>query len=410
MSRRRNSSTATPGVRRVRTLKRRSAVEDAPEADTPQRLVDAVRSTPLWLRGLWGMGFGIIGLGLFWILKPVFAVLAASAGIAYVLDPLVDWFENRGFSREMGIGFVFTALLLMALGIILLVVPAFLVQAQRFTQDLAPFFANIGEEVRPLLAQLGELTGLNLGLDETLDQVLEDLEEAIPWLQEYAGQIRDWLVAGTQGLLTRGLDLIALVINLALMPIFVFYLLLDWDRLVAAVATLIPLDWRPRVGRVATEVDLRLSAFIRGQITVSAAMVVLYSLGLLIVGIDLAIPVGVLSGVLFIVPYLGTAVGIVLALILSIMKFGVSLNLLWTVLVFVVVQAIEGYLLTPKIVGEQVGLHPLVVMIALIVGGSLMGIWGMLLAIPITAILSVLGAEWLSNYFKSDAFKGDAAS
>ncbi|MFT4978112.1 MAG: putative PurR-regulated permease PerM [Myxococcota bacterium] len=404
MSRRNHSSSATPGLRQVRVLKRRTP-EDEPETGVSALLVRGL-GAPLWVRALWGAGFSIIALALFWILRPVFAVLAASTGIAYVLDPVVDWFESRGFSREMGIGFVFTALSIGALFFVLLIVPAFIVQAQQFSQNLAPFFSNLGEEVKPALAWISEKTGTDMKLDASIDRLIADLDKAIPWLQQYAGQIRNLVGGGVQGLLTRGLDIITTLINLALMPIFVFYLLLDWDRLVAAVGKLIPMDMRPRVTRIAIEVDKRLAAFVRGQITVSAAMVVLYSLGLLIVGIDLAIPVGVLSGVLFIVPYLGTAVGVVLASILSVMKFGFSLNLLWTLLVFVVVQSIEGYLLTPRIVGSQVGLHPLVVMIALIVGGSLMGIWGMLLAIPITAVLSVLGWEWLTNYFDSAAFKG----
>ncbi|MEC8423880.1 MAG: AI-2E family transporter, partial [Myxococcota bacterium] len=159
--------------------------------------------------------------------------------------------------------------------------------------------------------------------------------------------------------------------------------------------------------RVAKEVDRRLSAFVRGQITVSVIMAGLYSAGLLVVGIDLAVPVGVLSGLLFVVPYLGTAVGIVLATVLALLKFGIGWQLVQVAVVFAVVQGIEGYLLTPRIVGDQVGLHPLVVMVALIVGGSLLGIWGMLLAIPITAVLSVFGAEWLDLYRRSRVYAGD---
>ena len=364
-------------------------------------------SAPWWVRVLWGVGFCLIGFGLFWVLRPVFAVLAASAAIAYVLDPLVDWLEKRGFSREMGIGIVFTSLLGGTALFLLLIVPSFIQQVVSYSDKLGPFFQNLGTELGPWLLWLQERSGLDLDLNNSLDKALEDIDQAIPLLQDYASQIRDFVVGGTQGLLTRGLDIISTLINIALMPIFVFYLLQDWDRIVLRVGELIPIDWRPRVTRVMTEVDLRLSAFVRGQITVAAAMAVLYSLGLLIVQIDLAIPVGLLSGLLFVVPYLGTAVGVVLAGMLSIMKFGISLNFLWTMLVFVVVQSIEGYLLTPRIVGDQVGLHPLVVMIALIVGASLMGIWGMLLAIPITAIMSVLGSEWLSNYFDSAAFKGE---
>lgn len=389
-------------MRTVRTLRRR--LPEGPLGGLPGA------ASSWWVRGLWALGFFVVGLSMFWVLRPVFAVLAGSAAIAYVLDPLVDWFEARGFSREMGIGFVFTALLAMAVFFFLLIVPAFVVQIQEFSVGLGPLFENLGGELKPLAAQASEATGYELDLDGTIDELVGNIGEALPQLQEIARQAWEVVLGAGQGLMTRGLDIITTLVNLALMPVFVFYLLQDWDRLVASVATLIPMDWRPRVSRVAVEVDKRLSAFVRGQITVSAAMVVLYSIGMLIVGIDLAIPVGVLSGVLFIVPYLGTIIGIALAAVLSLMKFGISLNLVLIAVVFIVVQTIEGYLLTPKIVGDQVGLHPLVVMIALIVGGSLMGIWGMLLAIPITAVLSVLGTEWLSNYFRSSAFTGHGHS
>ena len=129
-------------------------------------------------------------------------------------------------------------------------------------------------------------------------------------------------------------------------------------------------------------------------------------MGLVLVGIDLAVPIGLMSGLLVVVPYLGSAVGLGASLVLALMKFGLGAELIQVLVVFVVVQGIEGYLLTPRIVGDKVGLHPLVVMVALIVGGSLLGIWGMLLAIPVTAVLSVFAAEWLSAYRESTVFGG----
>ena len=340
MKRRVHSSSATPGARRVRVLRRRQ--------DVASPMVVRGPGAPLWIRMLWGLGFLLIATALFWVLRPVVAVLAASAAIAYVLDPAVDWFENRGFSREMGIGVVFTVLLMFFGVFVLLIVPSFVQQVLLYSEKLGPFVQDLGVQLQPWVAWLSATTGIEWDFDQTVDQLVEGMDRAWPVLQEYAGQIRDWVAGGTQGLLTRGLGIISTLVNLALMPLFVFYLLQDWDRLVQSFSELIPLDWRPRVTRVMTEVDRRLSAFVRGQITVAAIMAVLYSVGLLLVGIDLAIPVGLLSGVLFVVPYLGTMVGIVLAGMLSIMKYGIAMNVIWTMLVFVVVQTIEGYLLTPK--------------------------------------------------------------
>ena len=151
--------------------------------------------------------------------------------------------------------------------------------------------------------------------------------------------------------------------------------------------------------------DLRLSAFIKGQLTVCLVLAVLYTVGLLIVGIKLALPIGVLSGILFVIPYIGTAIGLFLSLLICLINFGISWHLLGIVGVYLVVNNIENFLLVPYIVGDKVGLSPMVVMLALIVGGSLMGIWGMVLAIPITAILSVISAKWIEQYRLSDFYK-----
>lgn len=387
MRRRAHSSSA--GHRRRRMLVRR----------TPS----TIRSVPLWGRVLWGTGFTIIGIALLWVLRPVFAVLAASAGLAYILDPMVDWLEERGLSREGSIGVLFLSLFGSALLTMLLLVPSFVVQGKEAADGLAPFFRGLDAQLAPTLTWITDKTGYVIPLD------LSDIESTLPALiSDNTARLQEWGSSLLHGLLTQGIGLLNAVVNLALMPIFIYYLLRDWDRMTTGVEKLVPNRYLDRVRRVSTEVDGRLGAFVRGQITVCLALAVLYSLGLLIIGIDLAIPVGVLSGLLFIVPYLGTAVGIVLGVLLALMKFGFSTKVLAVLAVFAIVQAIEGYLLTPRIVGDKVGLHPLVVMIALIVGGSLLGIWGMLLAIPVTAVLSVLGTEYLQDYFDSATFKEPA--
>jgi predicted PurR-regulated permease PerM len=399
--RRANSQSGGP---RGRVGQRRPAgpspASTPPPAPTSPLASTSLGASPLWVRMAWGAAFAIVIGGLIWVLRPVFAVLAASAGLAYILDPPVDWLERRRLSRESAIGVVFSAMLGSAALVGLLFVPSFVRQAGEIWTKLDPFIRNLDQTVAPVLAWLSETSGRPVTLD------LADLQALAPgWIEENAARVQETGTQLVRGLFTQGLGVMSTIVNLTLLPVFVFYLLRDWDKLVSAIGDLIPHAHRARSARVATEVDRRLSAFVRGQITVSAIMAVLYSIGLLIVGIDLAIAVGVLSGMLFVVPYLGTAVGIVLATILALLKFGIGWELLQLVAVFAIVQLIEGYLLTPRIVGEQVGLHPLVVMIALIVGGSLLGIWGMLLAIPITAVASVLGGEWLAIYRASDVFR-----
>jgi predicted PurR-regulated permease PerM len=354
------------------------------------------------LRGkiFWAATFVVVGVALIWVLRPVFAVLAASAGLAYLLDPFADWLEQHRLSREAAIGVIFTVIALVTAVFLLLMVPGFVREADEIRSQLVPALQNIETTVQPLLVRFSELTGREVQFE------LDDLKQQAPvWVAEQWPNLQDRASQVVSGLFTQGLGLLNAVLNITLMPIFVFYLLRDWDRMMAGLNDLIPPTLRPRVERVATEVDQRLSAFVRGQITVSAIMAVLYSIGLLVVGIDLAVPVGVLSGLLFVVPYLGTAVGIVLGVVLALLKFGLGVEVLMVLAVFAGVQFVEGYLLTPRIVGDSVGLHPLVVMVALIVGGSLMGIWGMLLAIPITAVLSVFAAEWLTMYRSSRVYQ-----
>ena len=362
--------------------------------------LDRARDQPMSLPTLaWGVGFAIVGLMLFWMLRPVLSLLAASAGLAYILDPATDWLERRGLSRDAAIGTLFLALFFGAGLVILLFVPGFAREAEEIRERLVPFIANLDQTVEPVLALIESSTGYRPSID------LGDLQTQAPaWVADQWPRIQAGVSGVAEGLLTQGIGILNAILNLTLLPVFVYYLIKEWDRLVAAVDDLVPQAIRPRVRRVAIEVDRRLSAFVRGQLTVSAIMALLYSIGLLLVGIDLAVPVGILSGALFVVPYLGTAVGIVLGLILALMKYGFGVELVWVLVVFGVVQFIEGYLLTPRIVGDSVGLHPLVVMVALIVGGSLLGIWGMLLAIPITAVLSVFGGEWLELYRQSHVY------
>ena len=277
-----------------------------------RRTPTTIHNVPLWGKVLWGAGFALVGLALLWVLRPVFAVLAASAGLAYILDPVVDWLESRGMSREGGIGVLFSAMFGGFLLSVLLLVPSFVVQGEKFITDLAPFFHGLDDQLAPSLTWISEKTGYDVPLD------LSDLQSTLPGLiSDNAPKIQEWVSSFTQSLFTQGIGLLGAIVNLTLMPIFIYYLLRDWDRMVAAIAGLIPQRYLGRVVRVAQEVDGRLGAFVRGQITICLSLAVLYSVGLLMVGIDLAIPVGVLSGLLFIVPYLGTAVGIVLGVLLQ---------------------------------------------------------------------------------------------
>ncbi len=369
----------------------------------------------------------LIGLALLtlYLLRGLLALLIASAALAYLLDPLVDRFEARGWKRESGIvALAVSAVLGLAIAAAL-IVPYVAGEFRSLSANLDGYISALEHGMaqrrelivgaindppgdpaaaRALIEGLLE-PGEGAGATEGLAQDL-DVSGLTALIQERAPSIGRWLTELGKGALSGGLSFALGALNLALVPIFTFYLLRDWDRLVAGVDQLVPPRHRERVRRLAGEIDERLSSFVRGQSTVCAILGVLYAIGLALVGIDMAVAVGMLSGLLFIIPYLGTIVGVAVASALALLKFGISWHILGVWATYGLVQLIEGSLLTPTIVGDKVGLHPMVVMIALLVGGNLLGLWGMLVAIPITAAAWVLLAEWHRGYRASHFFEG----
>lgn len=354
---------------------------------------------PQWF---WIIG-GIIGLVLFfWLLKPVLALLAASAGISYVCHPLIKKLEVHHFNRDQSI------MLLVALGcgigllFLLVLLPPVVIQMDNLNHDLERMMQNIEETTHQWQGVVQEQFGWTISFDFNF------LKKKIPeWSSHISSDWQEKGVSVAKELLLKGVGFVSAILNLLLLPVFTYYLMYDWEAILDRIYDLIPKRFQSMVSETMTEVDERLNAFVIGQIKVCLALAILYSIGLLIVGIDLALPVGILSGLLFVVPYVGTVFGIITSSVLALINFGVDWHIIGVFAVFGIAQMIEGYYLTPKIIGDSVGLSPMVVMIALIVGASLMGIWGMFLAIPVTAVLSVFTQEWLEGYQQSNLYLHD---
>lgn len=370
-----------------------------------------------WLRErlYWVVGLVLLALGLIYLLRSVFAVLFTSIVLAYLLDPVVDRFEARGMRRETGIGLLFSGALLALALVLLVVLPSVAREFTELSGNVGTYIGELKVWLSGMQTQLEQRLGVDIPL--SLPDILDEIQSGgadegagglAGVLKDAAPNVGKWVAGLLTTTLSGGFNFLVTVLNLALLPIFTFYLLRDWDRLIAATDDLIPLSYRPLVRRMAGEIDVRLGSFVRGQLTICLILGVLYSAGLLLSGIDLAIVVGMMAGILFIVPYLGTVVGVVLATALAVLKFGVDGHLLMVWGTFAVVQGLEGFLLTPRIMGDKVGLHPLVVMLALLVGGNLFGIWGMLFAIPATAAGQLLVGEWLHTYRASRFFSESA--
>jgi predicted PurR-regulated permease PerM len=326
-----------------------------------------------------------------WVLSPILAPFLAAAILAYIFDPLVDRMERRGLSRSLA---TIVAVLLLALAVVLLLVivlPLFYKEVAQLTQLIPGFVEQLKNTVVPWVnAKLGTAIQLDASSFRTFMQ--ENISDASGIAKR---------VFATVG--SGGLAVVAVLINISLVPIVLFYLLRDWDELVARVDELVPRRYHQTVNSVASEVDAVLSEFLRGQLTVMLIMATFYVVGLWAVGLKFALPVGLITGLLVFVPYLGVALGLVLGTVAAVMQFDsvlTGLALVWAV--FAVGQVVESLFVTPKFVGERIGLHPVAVIFALMAFGQLFGFFGVLLALPASAAILV-GLRHVAVRYKGSA-------
>ena len=335
---------------------------------------------------------------LVYLLAPVITPFAISAALAYLGDPFVDRLEKFSIrrwkvGRTLAVSIVFV-LMLSLLTVVLLILIPLLVEQIRLLIHLFPrwieWFSGTG---LPWLAgKLGfELTDFD---PAQFTQVLKDYWREI---SSAAFRVVDYISRG-------GMAVAALLTNLILIPVVTFYMLRDWDPLIRAIHDLLPRNMESEISSTAKEVDEVLGAFFRGQLIVMLALGLIYSIGLSVVGIDLAILIGMGAGLLSIVPYLGSIVGVLVAAGAAIFQFQDVFHLVMVLLVFGAGQSAEGMYLTPKLVGDRIGLHPVAVIFAVLAGGQLFGFLGILLALPVAAALNVLVRRMLLKYRQSELY------
>lgn len=328
-----------------------------------------------------GLGF-LVGTGvLVYLLAPVLMPFLVGALFAYLGQPLVAGLTRRRLPRIVAVLVVFALFIAAVTALLLFLIPTIQHQIASFTQRLPRYLDWLQHEALPWVESV---TGAELALDmETLRQAL------VAHWQEMGG----WLKASVAYVMQSGLRLVGWLVSLVLIPVVTFYLLLDWDRLLARIAALFPAAYRPRLRQLALETDAVLGGFLRGQFSVMLALAAFYSAGLWFIGLDLALPIGIAAGLLSFVPYLGFLTGLVSAAIGAWVQFQDAHMLLWIAAVFGIGQALEGLVLTPRLVGERTGLHPVAVIFAVMAGGQLFGFTGVLLALPAAAVLKV----WLRH-------------
>ena len=333
---------------------------------------------------------------LVWLLAPILTPFAMAALLAYLGDPFVDWLEARGIGRTLAVVFVFVLLSLAIAAFLLVLIPL--------------LYDQLLKLIRRLPAMIEWAEGhLKIYADQVIgpDIDLFDTDQVIALVKDHGQQVGS-VAAVVLGSISRsGMALLAWIMNLVLIPVVTFYLLRDWDVMVTRLRELLPRSVEPTVMRLTRDSDTVLGAFLRGQILVMLALGLIYSVGLWLVGVDLALLIGMVAGLISFVPYLGTIVGVVAGVVAALFQFQDVLHVVLVLVVFGIGQLLEGMVLTPWLVGDRIGLHPVAVIFAVLAGGQLFGFLGILIALPAAAVINVLLRYAHERYVASRIYRGD---
>lgn len=341
-----------------------------------------------------------IGVGwLIWLLAPILTPFVLSAGLAWLGEPLVNRLERSGRSRSAAVTLVFFFMALVIVLAVLLLVPLIENQIGKLLDWLPRFVAWVTGNVIPWIE-----ARFDVQLSGYFDpgHVIELLKKN--WQQ--AGGIAATVFGGVS---KSSLAILGWVANLALIPVVTFYFMRDGWQMLRQLRDLLPRPIEPVVSKLAKESDEVLGGFVRGQLSVMISLGAVYAIGLTLVGVDLGILIGMIAGLVSFVPYLGAAIGMAAAVIATLVQHGDWMHLAMVLGVFAVGQTLESFLLTPWLVGDRIGLHPVAVIFAIMAGGQLFGFLGVLLALPVAAVVMVLARYAHGRYTRSELYGADDA-
>ncbi|MCL2161308.1 MAG: AI-2E family transporter [Betaproteobacteria bacterium] len=341
-------------------------------------------------------GVALALLALLWLLAPILTPFALGAIFAYLGNPAVNALTRWRLPRTAAAALVIGAFALVFITLALVLLPMLYHKAVGLAQRLPELADLFNEHASPLLE---EHFDVQLQLEATqysawLKQFLDNEHDLLPVLFKHIGH--------------RGMAIAVMLFNLILVPFVTFYLLQEWPRIIAGLSRVLPRPWLPRAQRITTEIDNVLAQFCRGQVSVMLLLAVYYSVGLWLAGLDYALPVGVLTGLLIFIPYVGFGSGLALAVLSALLQGGGGWEpLIGVAIVYGIGQLIETFALTPYLVGERIGLHPLAVIFALLAFGQLFGFTGILVALPASAALLVGLREVARAWFASPVYLGN---
>jgi predicted PurR-regulated permease PerM len=343
----------------------------------------------------WGLIAALVVLAL-WLLGPVLTPFVVAAVLAYALTPLVNRLDGLGngrMPRVIVVLLVEIVFIVVVLSLLLMVVPILVKEIPLIREQIPLLLDRLNDSLGPFLAQFG----LKLSLDVAgikaflLKHLNANMEDAL-------GPILSSLRMG-------GSVALAIVGNAVLIPVALFYLLMDWSKFVSRVEALVPVRLRAGYHSFTQEADEVLGQYLRGQLLVMLVLAVFYSAGLALFGLDLAMPIGIFTGLAVFVPYLGFGLGLVLATLAGLLQFASIKAVVMVAVVYGLGQLVESLYLTPRMVGERIGLHPLVVIFALLAFGQLFGFVGILVALPASAVLLVAVRRVQASYFASKLYQ-----
>ena len=332
-----------------------------------------------------------------WLLGPVLTPFAVAAVLAYALTPLVDKLDGAGrgrLPRVLAVLLVETLFILVLFSMLLLVVPIFAKELPLLREQVPVLADRLNNSLGPWLAQFGIEVSL-------------DVESIKAFVVKYLNaNFEDAFGSVLSSVKLGGSVALAIIGNVVLIPVALFFLLKDWDRFVALLLELVPPKMRASVDSFTAEADSVLGQYLRGQLLVMGVLAIYFSAALALFGFDLAVPVGVFTGLAFFIPYLGFGLGMILAFLAGILQFGSLYGVLVVAGVYGAGQLVESFYLTPRLVGERIGLHPLAVIFALLAFGQLFGFLGVLIALPASAVLLVAIRRLRASYMLSKLYQG----
>lgn len=341
----------------------------------------------------WFFG-ALIFFGALYLLRDVLTPFVAGMAISYLLDPLADRLERKGLSRLLATVIITVGFFLALAGLVAILVPLLQGQILDLVQNAPQYMHAVMDRAQPLLERL------------QAQLAPEDIAKLRDAAASYAGTAAGWAVGLLQKLLAGGLVFFHILSFLLITPVVTFYLIRDWDRLVARIDSWLPRDHAPTIRAQVRAIDQTIAAFLRGQATVCAVLAAYYGIALSLAGLDIGLLVGLVTGFLSFIPYVGALSGFSLAMGLALAQFDSWQPIALVGAVFAVGQVMEGNFLTPKLVGESIGLHPVWLIFALMAGGALVGFVGVLLAVPVAAVAGVLARFALGRYLEGALYHG----